>query len=336
MSLAMPPPLHIGPHRIETPLLLAPMAGVTDRCFRVLCRRLGAGLCFSEMTHSDPKLRATPKSRARHDHDGESAPIAAQIVGAEPDMLARAAQYNVAHGAQIIDINMGCPAKKVCRREAGSALMRDERLVARILSTVTRAVRVPVTLKMRTGPDPDHRNAERIARIAEASGVAMISVHGRTRADAYRGAAEFDTIAAVKRAVGIPVIANGDIDGIDKARAVLAHTGADGLMIGRAAQGRPWIFRELAAGLRGEPLPPAPDARQVGHWMLEHVAAIHALYGPDMGVRVARKHIRWYCDVHEQGEALWDRVCRVQDAGAQCALLAEGFGLGPSTPALAA
>lgn len=330
MTLYMPPPLRIGPHCIDTPLLLAPMAGVTDRCFRVLCRRLGAGLCFSEMTHSDPKLRGTPKSRTRHDHDGESAPIAAQIVGAEADMLARAAQYNVAHGAQIIDINMGCPAKKVCRREAGSALMRDERLVARILSSVTRAVAVPVTLKMRTGPEPGSRNAVRIARIAEASGVVMVSIHGRTRADAYRGAAEYDTIAAVKQAVRIPVIANGDIDCIDKARAVLAHTGADGLMIGRAAQGRPWIFQELAAGLRGEPLPAAPDTRQVGAWMAEHVAAIHALYGPSMGVRVARKHIRWYCDTHRAGEALWERVCRIQDAAHQLAVLAEGFGMEPS------
>ncbi|WP_420429660.1 tRNA dihydrouridine synthase DusB [Algiphilus sp.] len=323
----MPPPLFIGPHRIETPLLLAPMAGVTDRCFRILCRRQGAGLCFSEMTHSDPRLRATPKSRARRDHEGESAPIAAQIVGAEPEMLTRAAQYNVAHGAQIIDINMGCPAKKVCRREAGSALMRDERLVARILSAVARAVTVPVTLKMRTGPAPGQRNAVRIARIAEDCGVRMVSVHGRTRADAYRGAAEFDTIAAVKQAVGIPVIANGDIDSIDKARQVLAHTGADGLMIGRAAQGRPWIFRELAAGLRGAPAPAAPDTRQVGRWLLEHVEAIHALYGPEAGVRIARKHIRWYCEVHAEGATLWARVCQVQEASVQRALLAEGFGL---------
>ncbi|MCI5061845.1 tRNA dihydrouridine synthase DusB [Algiphilus sp.] len=327
MNHAMPPPLVIGPHRIETPLLLAPMAGVTDRCFRILCRRQGAGLCFSEMTHSDPRLRATPKSRARRDHEGESAPIAAQIVGAEPEMLARAAQYNVAHGAQIIDINMGCPAKKVCRREAGSALMRDERLVARILSAVARAVTVPVTLKMRTGPAPSQRNAVRIARIAEDCGVRMVSVHGRTRADAYRGAAEFDTIAAVKQAVGIPVIANGDIDSIDKARQVLAHTGADGLMIGRAAQGRPWIFRELAAGLRGAPVPAAPDTRQVGRWLLAHVEAIHALYGAEAGVRIARKHIRWYCAVHAEGAALWERVCQVQQAPTQRALLAEGFGL---------
>lgn len=324
--MSMPPPLHIGPYRIDTPLLLAPMAGVTDRCFRVLCRRLGAGLAVSEMTHADPKLRGTPKSRARHDHEGESAPIAVQIAGAEPEMLARAAQYNRAHGAQIVDINMGCPAKKVCRRDAGSALLADERLVGRILHAVVRAVDCPVTLKVRTGVDPAHRNAVRVARIAEDAGIRMLSVHGRTRDQAYRGDAEYATIAAVKAAVGIPVIANGDIDGPEAAQRVLQATGADGLMIGRAAQGRPWIFGEVAAALRGEPQPAPPSQTQIGGWLLEHMEALYGLYGERGGVRIARKHIRWYCESSVDDDALWARVCRVESASEQRRLVAEAFG----------
>ena len=323
----MPPPLQIGPHRIPTPLLLAPMAGVTDRCFRMLCRRLGAGLAVSEMTHADPKLRGTPKSRTRHDHEGESAPIAVQIAGAEPEMLARAAQHNRAHGAQIIDINMGCPAKKVCRREAGSALLADERLVARILRAVVRAVDCPVTLKMRTGVDPGRRNAVHVARIAEDAGIRMLSVHGRTRVEAYRGRAEHATVAAVKAAVGIPVIANGDIDGPEAARRVLQATGADGLMIGRAAQGRPWIFGEIAAALRGEPQPAPPTSAQIGGWLLEHLEALYGLYGERGGVRIARKHIRWYCEAAAENDGLWARVCRVDAADRQRRLVAEAFGL---------
>lgn len=327
MNAMMPPPLRVGRHIIETPLLLAPMAGVTDRCFRMLCRRLGAGLCFSEMTHADPRLRETPKSRARHDHTGEPAPVAVQIAGAEPAMLARAAQYNRAHGAGIIDINMGCPAKKVCRRDAGSALLADERLVAAILRAVVRAVDCPVTLKIRTGVAPGRRNAARIARIAEDAGIAMLSIHGRTRVEAYGGRAEYDTIAAVKQAVGIPVIANGDIDTPERARAVLAQTGVDGLMVGRAAQGRPWIFREIAAVLRGEALPPPPSSTQVGSWLLEHLDALYDLYGESAGVRIARKHIRWYCADTPGADALWARVCRLPDAASQRRVVAEGFAI---------
>lgn len=305
--------------------MLAPMAGVTDRCFRILCRRLGAGLAFSEMTHADPALRETPKSRNRHDHEGEPGPVAVQIAGSDPDMLAAAAQYNRMHGAQIIDINLGCPAKKVCRRDAGSALMADPRLVARILYRVVRAVDVPVTLKMRTGIAPEQRNAPLIARIAQDCGVRMLSVHGRTRADMYRGAAEYDTVARVRQAVGIPVIVNGDIVDAASARRALRESGADGLMVGRAAQGRPWIFRELSAGLAGRPLPPVPTRDAIGGLLLEHLDALYALYGEGPGARVARKHIRWYCDGDRAADTFWRRICRVEDAASQRQLVADWF-----------
>lgn len=326
----LPPPLTIGPHRIDVPLLLAPMAGVTDRCFRTLCRQLGAGMCVSEMTHADPKLRATRKSRARHDFSGESAPRAVQIAGSEPQQLATAAQINRAEGADIIDINMGCPAKKVCRRDAGSALLADERLVARILQSVVRAVDCPVTLKIRTGVAPAARNAVTIARIAEDAGIAMLSIHGRTRADAFRGAAEYDTIASVKQAVRMPIIANGDIDGPAAARDVLLRTGADGLMIGRAAQGRPWIFHEIAAALRGDPVPAAPAPDQVAAWLLMHIDALHDLYGAVGGVRVARKHIRWYCEGRPEAQAFWQRICRVEDPVGQRRAVADYFAAMPA------
>ena len=291
----MTPPLpSIGPHQLAGRAVLAPMAGVTDRPFRQLCRRLGAALAASEMITSDVRLWQTPKSRRRLDHTDEIGPIVVQVAGGDAAMVAEAARLNVDQGAEIIDINMGCPAKKVCNKAAGSALLRDEPLVAEILGATVRAVNVPVTLKIRTGWDRDHRNAVTIARLAEDSGIAALAVHGRTRADHYLGDAEYDTIAAVKAAVRIPVFANGDIDTPDKAVAVLAATGCDGVMIGRAAQGRPWIFREVNARLAGEPPPPPPGPAEVRDIMLTHFAALYALYGEDAGVRVARKHLGWY------------------------------------------
>ncbi|MBS0381890.1 MAG: tRNA dihydrouridine synthase DusB [Proteobacteria bacterium] len=286
--------MHIGTLPIEPPLALAPMAGVTDKPFRQLCKRLGAGLAVSEMTTSDPRLWQTRKSLHRMDHAGEPDPVSVQIAGSDPIKLAEAARYNVAHGAQLIDINMGCPAKKVCNAWAGSALLADEALVARICKAVVEAVEVPVTLKIRTGQVPEHRNALAIARIAEDAGVAALAVHGRTRSQKYEGFAEYDTIAAVKASVAIPVFANGDIDSPDKARAVLDHTRADALMIGRAAQGRPWIFREIAHYLvTGERLP-EPEAGEVRDILLGHLEDLYAFYGEAAAVRIARKHLGWY------------------------------------------
>ena len=286
--------MHIGPYKIEPPLILAPMAGVTDKPFRQLCKRLGAGLAVSEMTISDPRFWKTDKSLRRMDHEGEPAPVSVQIAGTEPAQLAEAARYNVDHGAQIIDINMGCPAKKVCNAWAGSALMRDEALVARIVAAVVAAVDVPVTLKIRTGWDRENRNGITVAKIAEQSGIAALAVHGRTRADLYTGEAEYETIAAIKQAISIPLFANGDIDSPHKARAVLDATGADALLIGRAAQGRPWIFREIAHYLATGELLAAPTLSEVECILLEHLAALHAFYGEVMGVRIARKHVGWY------------------------------------------
>ncbi|MDA8383626.1 MAG: tRNA dihydrouridine synthase DusB [Betaproteobacteria bacterium] len=286
--------MRIGPYRLQNKLILAPMAGVTDRPFRTLCREFGADLAISEMVSSDARLRATPKSRRRGDHIGETAPIAVQIVGADPLMLARAARYHVDQGAQIIDINMGCPAKKVCRTLAGSALLKDERLVARLLDAVVKAVDVPVTLKTRTGWDTGHRNALTILRIAEDAGIQALALHGRTRACGYGTPAEYDTIAAVKAQARIPIIANGDITSAAVARRVLAHTGVDALMIGRAALGRPWIFRELSPALgHGDPAG-APDAAEIYRVIRRHVAALHDFYGEALGVRIARKHLAWY------------------------------------------
>ena len=317
--------MRIGPHLIDPPLALAPMAGVTDRAFRVLCRRMGAGLAASEMTIDDPRLWNTPKSRTRMDHSGEPGPIAVQIAGADPQRLADAARYHVEHGAQIIDINMGCPAKKVCNAEAGSALMRDEALVARLCSAVVKAVHVPVTLKTRTGWARAHRNGVTIARIAEDCGIAALAIHGRTREDLYGGAAEYDTIAAIKQAVRIPLWANGDIDSPHKAAAVLKATGADGLMIGRAAQGRPWIFREITHYLTTGQLLPPPDQGEVAQLLLGHLDELYALYGARSGVRIARKHIQWYCRSHEGSQDFWQRVNRIEDAVAQRAAVVEFF-----------
>ncbi len=332
--------MQIGPHRIDTPVILAPMAGVTDKPFRQLCKRLGAGLAVSEMTISDSRFWKTDKSRRRMDHDGEPAPISVQIAGTEPRQLAEAARYNVDHGAQIIDINMGCPAKKVCNAWAGSALMRDEALVARILEAVVGAVDVPVTLKIRTGWDCDHRNGPVIARIAEASGIAALAVHGRTRDQHYTGQAEYDTIAAIKSELGIPVFANGDVDSPQKAEGVLKATGADAVMIGRAAQGRPWIFREVAHFLAtGETLP-APALAEVRDVLMGHLHALHDFYGEAQGVRIARKHLGWYAKDRPENAAFRAVVNRAETAEAQVALTADYFdaliaGVVPELPAAA-
>lgn len=284
----------IGPYQFDRPTVLAPMAGVTDRPFRTLCRSLGAGLVVSEMVTSDTRLWHTAKSRQRLDHSGEAGPISVQIAGGDAQMMAEAARANVAGGAQIIDINMGCPAKKVCNKAAGSALMRDEPLVRDILQAVVAAVDVPVTLKTRTGWAPDHRNAVRIARLAEDIGIQALAVHGRTRADAYRGEAEYDTIAEVKAAVSIPVLANGDIDGPLKAAEVLNYTGANGVMIGRAAQGNPWIFAAINDYLATGAVRPAPSLNTVATTLGDHVQDLHRFYGDYLGVRIARKHVGWY------------------------------------------
>ena len=299
--------MQLGAHVLRNGLFVAPMAGVTDRPFRALCRRYGAGLAVSEMVSARPDLRGTRKSRLRRAHEGEvrgaAGPVSVQIVGGDPRMMAEAARLNADEGAQIIDINMGCPAKKVCNVAAGSALLSDEALVARILEAVVAAVNVPVTLKIRTGPAPARRNALRIARIAENAGVRLLVVHGRTRACGFRGEAEYDTIAEVKAGVRIPVIANGDIQTPEQARRVLDYTRADGVMIGRAAHGRPWIFREFSSFLmEGTKIPP-PSPCEMRAVALEHLEGIYALYGEALGVRIARKHIGWYVRGLPGGEA---------------------------------
>ena len=313
----MLPTAKIGPYTLPNPLIVAPMAGVTDRPFRQLCRRMGAGLAVSEMVIADSKLWHTRKSQTRLNHQGEPEPRSVQIAGGDPDMLADAARQNAAFGAQIIDINMGCPAKKVCNKAAGSALMKDEKLVRAILEAVASAVDIPVTLKMRTGWDQDNRNAPVIARMAEDAGIQAIAVHGRTRADKYNGDAEYDTIAEVKASVGIPVFANGDITTPEKARQVLTHTGADGLLIGRGAQGRPWIFREILHFLEtGKHLaePPVDEVEQV---LSEHLDALHRFYGETMGVRIARKHVGWYLQSHDEDKQFRKRFNAIDDAMAQ-------------------
>jgi tRNA-dihydrouridine synthase B len=315
----------IGPYKIDPPLILAPMAGVTDKPFRQLCKRLGAGYAVSEMTSSDPRLWRTRKSVQRLDHDGEPAPIGVQIAGADPAALAAAAQHAVDHGAEIVDINMGCPAKKVCNAWAGSALLKDEALVGSIVAAVVAAVGVPVTLKIRTGWDSAHRNGIRVARIAEDAGVRALAVHGRTRDMLYTGEAEYETIAAIKQAVRIPVIANGDVTSPQKARDVLAATGADALMVGRAAQGRPWIFREIAHFLAtGEVLPPLAAAA-VRDTLLEHVQALHAFYGEVAGVRIARKHLAWYAKDRPENAAFRAVVNRAETADEQLRLTRDYF-----------
>lgn len=295
--------MHIGPYQLDNNLILAPMAGVTDLPFRQLCRRLGAGMAVSEMVSSNSLLWGSKKTLRRANHEGENDPIAIQIVGADPALMAEAARHNVELGAQIIDINMGCPAKKICNVMAGSALLQDEHQVAKILEAVVNAVAVPVTLKIRTGWDQQNKNALRIARIAEQVGIQALTIHGRTRACQFGGNAEYDTIAEVKSAIGIAVIANGDIKSPEDAKAVLDHTGADALMIGRAAQGRPWIFREIDHYLKtGEHLP-APAILEVRDILLGHLENLYAFYGEFTGVRVARKHISWYSKGQIHGAA---------------------------------
>ncbi|MDH0959774.1 tRNA dihydrouridine synthase DusB [Pseudomonas chengduensis] len=309
----------IGPYTLPNRLILAPMAGVTDRPFRQLCRRLGAGLVVSEMVTSDVRLWNSRKSSLRLMHAGDPEPRSVQIAGGDPQMMADAARKNVELGAQIIDINMGCPAKKVCNKAAGSALLRDEPLVREILDAVVGAVDVPVTLKIRTGWDRQNKNGVSVAKIAEDAGIAALSVHGRTRADLYTGEAEYDTIAAIKQAISIPVFANGDIDSPQKAKAVLDATGADALLIGRAAQGRPWIFREIEHYLRtGETLP-APSLLEVERILLEHLAALHAFYGELMGVRIARKHVGWYLATLPGAREFRAQFNRLDSTDAQCA-----------------
>ena len=286
--------MNIGSYTFNTPIILAPMAGVTDRVFRNLCYQLGADLCVSEMVTAEKNLWNSRKTQLRLNHKGEKGIRSVQIAGTDPVKLAAAAQFNVTHGAQIIDINMGCPAKKVCNLQAGSALLKNEPLVAKILSSVVNSVDVPVTLKIRTGWDHNNRNAVNIAKIAEQNGIQSLSVHGRTRADAYKGEAEYETIAAVKSAVSIPVIANGDITDPKKAKAVLEVTNADGLMIGRAAQGNPWIFKQIKHYLTTNTLISPPNNQEVCQLLVTHLQHLHDFYGEESGVRIARKHIGWY------------------------------------------
>jgi tRNA-dihydrouridine synthase B len=301
------------------------MAGVTDAPFRRLCRSFGAGMTTSEMTTADIRLWQTPKSRRRLDLDLDVEPVAVQIAGSDPDQMALAALACVQRGAQIIDINMGCPAKKVCNKLAGSALLRDEGLVARILAAVVAAVEVPVTLKMRTGWDPDHRNGPAIARIAEQSGIQSLAVHGRTRDCRYRGRAEYDTIAQIKESVDIPVIANGDITTPEKSLEVLRLTNADGLMIGRGAQGRPWIFRELNNFVSGIKENVPVEKNELRDIMIDHLQEMHRFYGEATGVRVARKHLTWYCNHLVNADEFRHRVVRVNSAQEQLRLTTEYF-----------
>ncbi len=293
------------------------MAGVTDRPFRQLCRELGAGLVVSEMVTADTRLWHTRKSRQRLDHTGEPGPRAVQIAGGDPDMLAEAARLNVVQGAEIIDINMGCPAKKVCNKAAGSALLRDERLVAAILEAVVAAVDVPVTLKIRTGWCSESRNGIRVAQLAEAAGIQALAVHGRTREQRYQGNAEYDTIAAIKQAVSLPIFANGDIDSAEKAARILDYTKADAVMVGRGAQGNPWLFREIEHHLRTGDTLASPTPTEIAAVMHRHLDALHAFYGEHMGVRIARKHVGWYLATRPQAAALRARFNVLEQPSAQ-------------------
>ena len=320
--------MKIGPFSLPNACFVAPMAGVTDRPFRQLCKRLGAGYAVSEMITSRPDLQATAKTVRRADHAGESGVIAVQIAGTEPQMMADAARLNMDRGAQVIDINMGCPAKKVCSKWAGSALMQDERLAIDIVAAVVQACAprgVPVTLKMRTGWGPAHKNAVTLARQAEDVGVQMLTVHGRTREQGYKGQAEYDTIAAVKAAVSVPVVANGDIDSPQKAHAVLLATGADAVMIGRAAQGRPWIFRDITHFLATGQLLAPPLVGEVKHLLLDHLQDHYALYGEYLGVRTVRKHIGWYVKALPGGEAFRAHINTLDDSAQQLAAVAYFF-----------
>jgi len=317
--------MRIGAHQLRNGLFVAPMAGITDRPFRRLARRYGAALAVSEMVSSRPELRESRKTRLRMDHAGEPGPISVQIAGSDPALLADAARFNVERGAEIIDINMGCPAKKVCNVAAGSALLEDEPRVARILEAVVAAVDVPVTLKIRTGAAADRRNAVRIARLAEAAGVQLLAIHGRTRACMFEGRAEYDTIAEVKSRLRIPVIANGDVRTPEDAKRVLEATGADGIMVGRAAQGRPWLYREISHYLEtGERLAP-PPAAEMAAVLIEHLEGLYTLYGAEQGARVARKHIGWTVRELPGGEALRCAVNTIDAAAAQCAAVNDYF-----------
>ena len=317
--------MKIGSHVLKNNLVLAPMAGVTDKPFRRLCKEAGAGMLVSEMISSDVSLYNTRKSRQRLDHSGEASPVVVQIAGADPKMMAQAARFNLEHGADIIDINMGCPAKKVCRQAAGSALMQDEALVSRILSAVVEAVDIPVTLKMRTGWDLQHKNAPAIARIAEDAGIQGLTVHGRSRACAFRGIAEHETTALVKATVSIPVIANGDICTPQDAERVLRITSADGLMIGRAAQGNPWIFGQVEHYLDTGELLPSPGANEVKRVLCRHLESLYGFYGEYLGVRIARKHIGWYCRDRNDAQAMLKLVNRAENCEEQLRVVGDFF-----------
>lgn len=330
------PTLRIGPYQLPSPFVLAPMAGVTDAPFRRLCRHFGAGMTTSEMTTADTTLWQTAKSRHRLDLDLDATPVAVQIAGSDPQQMATAALACVERGAEIIDINMGCPAKKVLKKMAGSALLRDEARVADILHSVVAAVDVPVTLKIRTGWDPENRNAVSIARIAEAADIQSLVVHGRTRACRYRGNAEYDTVCDVKAAVSIPVIANGDITSLAKAVAVLQQTGCDGVMIGRGAQGRPWLFRELTCALSNNSSRAPLDKNELRDIMLGHLREMHRFYGELTGVRVARKHLAWYCNSLANADKFRHQVVRVNSAAEQLRLTRAYFDTAGGGASLAA
>ena len=317
--------MRIGSYQLRNNLVVAPMAGVTDRPFRQLCKRMGAGMAVSEMVASNSLLWGSEKTRRRANHEGEVNPISVQIAGADPAMMAQAAQYNVDQGAQIIDINMGCPARKVCNVMAGSALLQNEPLVERIVAAVVGAVKVPVTLKIRTGWDRNNRNAVRVARLAENSGIQALAVHGRTRACGFSGDAEYDTIAAVKSAVGIPVIANGDITTPEGAKHVFDYTGADAVMIGRAAQGRPWIFREIEHYLRTGRRLHAPEVEEIHRVLIAHLHDLYAFYGERTGVPVARKHISWYTKGLASSAAFRHAMNQLQTCAEQLAAVNDFF-----------
>ena len=311
--------MNIGPYQLASPVILAPMAGITDQPFRQLCRQLGAGLAVSEMVSSNPDLRNSRKTQLRLNHKDESAPISVQIAGTEAQQMADAARYNMDRGAQIIDLNMGCPAKKVCNVAAGSALLKDEKKVADILQAVVNAVDIPVTLKIRTGWDKENKNAVDIAKIAENSGIQALTIHGRTRECKFNGEVEYDTIAEVKASIQIPVIANGDIDSPEKAKQVLDYTNADAIMIGRAAQGRPWIFREINYFLEtGQTLAP-PELDEISELLQNHLINLHLFYGEYMGVRIARKHINWYCKQQQGAEEFRKRINTIENPAQQLA-----------------
>ncbi len=317
--------MRIGPFELTNTLALAPMAGVTDLPFRGLCRELGAGMAVSEMISADTALWANPKSQRRLDHEGEAEPRVVQLLGSDPRQLAEAARINQDRGAQILDINMGCPAKKVCGKDAGAALLRHPDRIEQILGAVVSAVDAPVTVKIRTGWDPEHRNGVQIARIAEQAGVAALTVHGRTRACGFSGVAEYDTIAGIKAAVAIPVIANGDIQCPEKAKQVLAYTGADGIMVGRAAQGRPWIFREIEHFLATGRKLAEPRLEWQEELLLTHLDRLYEFYGATHGVRIARKHIAWYSKTHPGGAAFRKKINRIDNARAQRELIISHF-----------